>query len=137
MYSSVTGVDFAVREGLWEPGNPEQAPTPRPRQNTASEAAARLRIETACRWFIIVLLRLAHPVWAVAVWRCRWGGVDGLECGADVDHQVFCSLWQFVIGDLILFYCDGDGQGAAGVRVPHTGSAPPIVSRDDQVGVPV
>ena len=60
-----------------------------------------------------------------------------MECGADVGHQVFCSLWQFVIGDLILFYCDGDGQGAAGVRVPHTGGAPPIVSRDDQVGVPV
>ena len=81
-------------------------------------------------------------VWLIRCgpWRCGvvgGEGVDGLECGADVDHQVFGSLWQFVIGDLILFYCDGDGQGAAGVRVPHTGSAPPIVSRDDQVGVPV
>ena len=73
---------------------------------------------------------------ATCVWYSDTGRTLTITIAIEQD-QVFCSLWQFVIGDLILFYCDGDGQGAAGVRVPHTGSAPPIVSRDDQVGVPV
>jgi len=71
--------------------------------SAASDVGACLRIETSSGWFAVAPLRLAHPVRAVMV-CCCWREVLGCsECGVDVGHESFCSLQQFVIGDLILF----------------------------------